>query len=188
MNYIELAHKYDITNVDDAFEKLIGSDLSRSERIEVMKMLRWSYRYMRNTCIRIIKDAAYKELIPHIFDRELIPKRILAERDKYEFKRLTRFEFVDKFVERLKIYNETYGIYDEFKILATKDYPDLPFMVFGPFEAPVYKVDEKYRMRLVIKCKLNAKCRELFSRILIKYGIEAKSKTTLSIDFNPTNL
>lgn len=79
-------------------------------------------------------------------------------------------------------------IYDEFKILATKDYPDLPFMVFGPFEAPVYKVDEKYRMRLVIKCRLNAKCRELFSRILIKYGIEAKSKTSLSIDFNPTNL
>ena len=79
-------------------------------------------------------------------------------------------------------------IYDEFRILASKDYPDLPFVVFGPFEAPVYKVDEKYRMRLVIKCKLNAKCRELFSRILIKYGIEAKSKTTLSIDFNPTNL
>ena len=79
-------------------------------------------------------------------------------------------------------------IYDEFRILATKDYPDLPFVVFGPFEAPVYKVDEKYRMRLVIKCRLNAKCRELFSRILIKYGIEAKSKTTLSIDFNPTNL
>lgn len=79
-------------------------------------------------------------------------------------------------------------IYDEFKILATKDYPDLPFVVFGPFEAPVYKVDEKYRMRLVVKCKLNAKCRELFSRILIKYGIESKSKTTLSIDFNPTNL
>ena len=81
-------------------------------------------------------------------------------------------------------------IYDEFKILATKDYPDLPFVVFGPFEAPVYKVDEKYRLRLVIKCKLSAKSRELFSRILIKYGIEAKarSKTTLSIDFNPTNL
>lgn len=79
-------------------------------------------------------------------------------------------------------------IYDEFKILATKDYPHLPFVVFGPFEAPVYKVDEKYRMRLVIKCKLNAQCRELFSRILIKYGIEVKSKTSLSIDFNPTNL
>ena len=79
-------------------------------------------------------------------------------------------------------------IYDEFKILASKDYPELPFLVFGPFEAPVYKVDEKYRMRLVVKCRLNAKCRELFSRILIKFGIEARSKTTLSIDFNPTNL
>ncbi len=79
-------------------------------------------------------------------------------------------------------------IYDEFRILATKDYPDLPFVVFGPFEAPVYKVDEKYRMRLVIKCKLNAKCRELFSRMLMKFGIESKNRLSLSIDFNPTNL
>ena len=79
-------------------------------------------------------------------------------------------------------------IYDEFRILATKDYPDLPFVVFGPFEAPVYKVDEKFRMRLVIKCRLTAKCRELFARILTKFGIEAKSKLSLSIDFNPTNL
>ncbi len=79
-------------------------------------------------------------------------------------------------------------IYDEFRILVKKDYPDLPFVVFGPFEAPVYKVDEKYRMRLVIKCKLSTKCRELFARILTKFGIEAKGKTSLSIDFNPTNL
>ena len=79
-------------------------------------------------------------------------------------------------------------IYDEFRILATKDYPDLPFVVFGPFEAPVYKVDEKYRMRLVIKCKLNSKCRELFSRMLMKFGIESKNRLSLSIDFNPTNL
>ena len=79
-------------------------------------------------------------------------------------------------------------VYDEFRILATKDYPGLPFVVFGPFEAPVYKVDEKYRMRMVVKCKLNKQCRELFSRILIKFGVEAKNKTSLSIDFNPTNL
>jgi primosomal protein N' (replication factor Y) len=79
-------------------------------------------------------------------------------------------------------------VYDEFRILATKDYPNLPFVVFGPFEAPVYKVDEKYRMRMVVKCKLNKQCRELFSRILIKFGVETKNKTILSVDFNPTNL
>ena len=102
MNYVELASKYNITSIDDAFEKLIGSDLSRSERMKVIKTLRWSYRYMRNTCFRIIKDASFKELISHVFDRELVPSSVLAKRDKYEFKRLTRFEFVDKFVEWYK--------------------------------------------------------------------------------------
>ena len=66
---------------------------------------------MRNSMFRIMKDAASKELVNLIFDRELIPTDVLATRDKYEFKRLTRFEFVDKFVERLKIYDETYEIY-----------------------------------------------------------------------------
>ena len=79
-------------------------------------------------------------------------------------------------------------IYNDFKILATKDYPKLPFVVYGPFEAPVYKVDEKYRMRMVIKCRLCKETRQLFSRILTKFGMEGRGQTSLSIDFNPTNL
>ena len=79
-------------------------------------------------------------------------------------------------------------VYNDFKILATKDYPNLPFVVYGPFEAPVYKVDEKYRMRMVVKCRLCKKTRQLYSRILTKFGSESRGLTSLSIDFNPTNL
>ena len=79
-------------------------------------------------------------------------------------------------------------VYNDFKILATKDYPKLPFVVYGPFEAPVYKVDEKYRMRMVVKCRLCKDTRQLFSRILTKFGVESRGLTSLSIDFNPTNL
>ncbi len=79
-------------------------------------------------------------------------------------------------------------LYTDFRFRATKEYDDLPMVVFGPFEAPVYKVDGKYRMRMVIKCRLNRKARTLFSKTLTQFSFISRGKTTLSIDFNPTNL
>ena len=67
--------------------------------------------------------------------------------------------------------------------LLEKEYSDLPFVVFGPFEAAVYKVNEKYRMRLVVKCKLSSRVRELFRKILCEFAPDRTG--TLSIDLNP---
>ncbi len=78
--------------------------------------------------------------------------------------------------------------HEDFKARAMKEYPDMPLVVFGPFEAPVYKVDGKYRMRLVVKCRLNTKCRAFFASLLGEFSREAGGKTTLTIDLNPTNL
>lgn len=107
MDYIQLSRKVGVSSIDDISELLFDSRFSRSERIELIRKLRWAYRYMRNSMFRIMKDAASKELIFHIFDRELVPTDVLAARDKYEFKRLTRFEFVYKFVEWFKANPET---------------------------------------------------------------------------------
>ena len=59
----------------------------------------------------------------------------------------------------------------------------LPFIVFGPFEATVYKLNEKYRMKMVVKCKLNRASRELFHSLLCEFASERG--VTLSVDFNP---
>ena len=59
----------------------------------------------------------------------------------------------------------------------------LPFIVFGPFEAQVYKINEKYRMRMVIKCKLNKQTRLLFHQLLCEFAV--KRGVTLSVDMNP---
>ena len=59
-----------------------------------------------------------------------------------------------------------------------------PFIVFGPFEAGVYKVNEKYRMRIVVKCRLDRQTRGMFSYVLSEIG-KASRNTALSIDFNP---
>ncbi len=62
-------------------------------------------------------------------------------------------------------------------------YKDMPFAVFGPFEAQVYKVNEKYRMRMTVKCKLCKKVRALFHELLSEFS--QNRYVTLSVDFNP---
>lgn len=61
---------------------------------------------------------------------------------------------------------------------------DNPFIVFGPFEASVYRVNEKFRMRTVVKCRLNSATRALFSSVLTDFSKAART-VSLSIDFNP---
>ena len=62
-------------------------------------------------------------------------------------------------------------------------YSKLPFVVYGPFEAQIYKLNEKYRMRMMLKCKLNRDSRRMFSEILSEFSKDRK--VTLAIDLNP---
>ncbi len=62
-------------------------------------------------------------------------------------------------------------------------YSSLPFTVFGPFEADVYKINDKYRMKMVVKCRLTKASREMFSELLTLFA--AKRGVTLAIDLNP---
>ena len=67
-------------------------------------------------------------------------------------------------------------------------YADLPLIVFGPFEASVYKVENKYRMRMIVKCRLSKRTRAMFSEILCEFSRASVRGLSLSIDFNPSNL
>ncbi len=62
-----------------------------------------------------------------------------------------------------------------------------PVVAYGPFEAPIYKLNEKYRMRMVVKTKLNSKSRALFSEILTQF-LQGGNTVTLSIDLNPSSI
>ena len=72
--------------------------------------------------------------------------------------------------------------------LVKEEYKDIPIVTFGPFEAPVYKVENRYRMRMVIKCRLNKRSRSMFSKVLSLFSKEQGKNISLSIDFNPSNL
>lgn len=77
---------------------------------------------------------------------------------------------------------------DKLRALNSADFTDVPLIVFGPFPAPVYRVDGKYRIRMVIKCRLNGRSRALFARLRNEFTDRARHGPNLAVDFNPTNI
>jgi primosomal protein N' (replication factor Y) len=69
-----------------------------------------------------------------------------------------------------------------------KIFDDLSITVFGPFEAQVYKVNEKFRMRMILKCRLNRRTRALLDQIMMDSYTVCAGRVAVSIDVNPSNL
>ena len=67
--------------------------------------------------------------------------------------------------------------------LSEDPYKKYPFVVYGPFEAQVYKLNDRFRLRIVVKCKLNKTTRRLFHETLLMFS--DKKSITLAIDLNP---
>ncbi|MCL2033334.1 MAG: primosomal protein N' [Oscillospiraceae bacterium] len=72
---------------------------------------------------------------------------------------------------------------ERFKELAAQEYPDIPARLLGPSPAEILKTANKYRYRLVLKCKNNRRTRQLLSRMLEWFLSESK-KTGISIDMH----
>ena len=83
-----------------------------------------------------------------------------------------------------EVMKESKRLSDTLKDKLSGEVGKLPFLVFGPFEASVYRVNEKYRMKMVVKCRLNNESRAMFSEILSEFS-KSSRLATLSIDFNP---
>ncbi len=80
---------------------------------------------------------------------------------------------------------------EELRRLNESAYTDVPIVAFGPFEAPVYRVDNVYRMRMVIKCRLNRRARAMFAEILRAFASTAsrnRQTPVLSVDLNPSSI
>ena len=75
----------------------------------------------------------------------------------------------------------------ELKKMTEGEYKDVALVTFGPFEAPVYRVDNRFRMRMVLKCKLTRRTLAMLAELMCKFGTQMK-KITVSVDLNPTSL
>ncbi len=99
-------------------------------------------------------------------------------------------------------------LYRTIIIMSKNSFSDVPITMFGPFEAPVYKAQNVYRKRIILKCRLNKKCRQFMSEIILdaskhandykrendmdrgNHGYKSRNMTTVnaSIDINPNNI
>lgn len=74
------------------------------------------------------------------------------------------------------------------KELLEGDFKDVKAVLFGPFEAPVYKIQNTCRMRMVVKCRMSRRVRQLVSCILCEFGKVGSKNLTVTADFNPSSL
>lgn len=87
--------------------------------------------------------------------------------------------------------NELMSACREFSALwarVTSENADVPTVMFGPMEAPVYKVGGIYRMRAVIKCRMDGKTRKMVSGVYSELSRTLGKKIGLSADINPNSL
>lgn len=74
---------------------------------------------------------------------------------------------------------------DIFVQIARADFAKLPLRILGPSPALVVKVSNKFRYKLIIKCKNNREFRSLLSRALLAFGDEKDfAKVTAYADMN----
>lgn len=65
------------------------------------------------------------------------------------------------------------------------EFSDVKFIVYGPFEAPVYRVKNIYRKRFIIKYKNNPRSRALLDRLLTEESDPKKGGAKVTLDIGP---
>jgi len=92
--------------------------------------------------------------------------------------------------EEVEVMNAATKISEHLRALIAPggEYHDVQMAVFGPFEAQVYKINEKYRMRMILKCRLNRRTRALLDRIMTDAYTLCSGRVSVSVDVNPSNL
>lgn len=69
-----------------------------------------------------------------------------------------------------------------------KEYKDEKVIILGPMTARVSKVSNKYRYRLIIKCKNSKNFRKMMSEVLTEVLSDVSNRVSVYIDINPENI
>ena len=68
------------------------------------------------------------------------------------------------------------------------EYKDEKVIILGPMTARVSKVSNKYRYRLIIKCKNSKNFRKMMSEVLTDVLAGVSNQVSVYIDINPENI
>ena len=130
-------------------------------------------------CIRLACAQDYKTF----YESEIKIRKLLSFPPFCDIALLTLVSPNEK-----ELFKATKLLSEKVTSLTKGEFSDLPFAIFGPFEAPIYKVENKFRMRMVIKCIANKRTRAMLSELLKYFSGSGVPSLSLSIDINPTNL
>ncbi len=73
-------------------------------------------------------------------------------------------------------------VFEKIKQLISNEYKDVKTIILGPSPAAIPKMHNKYRYRLIIKCKNNRKFRDMLRGAL---SVKTYKDTAVSVDINP---
>lgn len=77
----------------------------------------------------------------------------------------------------------------ELRKLTAEKYSGEKIIVLGPMPPRVSKINNKFRYRLIIKCKNSKRFRSMISELLIKFAKDKKyNDVTVAVDINPESL
>ena len=114
--------------------------------------------------------------------------RDIAVRERLNFPPfcdMVLIEFTGDSESVLHSYAEKYA--QMIRKLTAGDFSDLPIVMYGPIEPHVYRAEGKYRLRLVLKCKINPRLRAMLDILLTEHSSCAyPSKPTMTVNFSPT--
>ena len=79
-------------------------------------------------------------------------------------------------------------IFEFLKKKTADEYKNVPIISFGPFEATVYKIDERYRMRIVLKCRRSKQLLKLLGEVMCTFGTTKYKNVVCGVDINPTGI
>jgi primosomal protein N' (replication factor Y) len=89
----------------------------------------------------------------------------------------------------IKALNASRDFLSELKRTTAEEYRDVKIIVLGPMPPRVSKMNNKFRYRIIIKCKNNKRFRKMLSDMLISFGKNKKySDVSFVADINPENL
>lgn len=60
--------------------------------------------------------------------------------------------------------------------------------IYKPVPAPIDKIKNKYRLRMIIKCKVNSKVLDIIKYSIEDEKIKKMKNTTIIVDINPNNM
>ena len=91
--------------------------------------------------------------------------------------------------DELKAMSAAKMFLERLKELASEEYKDINLIVLPVMAPRISKMNNKFRFRIIIKCKNGKLFRSLISRLLVEFeGLQTFSDVTFTADINPENL